>query len=128
MRSVLALCLIASTAQAQDAMNANEFEDYAEGRTLGYSVGRAAPYGTERYLPNRRVIWTTIDGRCSTGSWYPIEDQICFLYDDDPDEKCWHFFPNGDDLMGIFEQGIGQPYRVSVIDPNDLFACDRFTS
>ncbi|MEO0929895.1 MAG: hypothetical protein AAFY14_04505 [Pseudomonadota bacterium] len=128
MRSAIVVCLLAVPAHAQDAMTGDAFETYAEGRTLGYSVGNRDPYGTERYLPNRRVIWTTIDGRCSTGSWFPSEEQICFLYDDDPDQKCWYFFLNGDELVGIFEDSIGQPYRVSVIDDNDLFACDRFTS
>ncbi len=128
MRSVLALCLVAGQATAQDAMTGAEFESYAENRTLGYSVGSNAPYGTERYLANRRVIWTTIDGRCTTGSWFSAEQQICFVYDDDPAQKCWYFFPNGDELMGIFEQEIGKAYRITVIDDNDLFACDRFTS
>lgn len=128
MRSILAFCLLALPVHAQEAMTAEDFETYAEGRTLGYSVGNRDPYGTERYLPNRRVIWTTIGGRCSTGSWFPVEDQICFVYDDDPDEKCWHFFPNADELVGIFEQSVGQAYRVSVIDDDDLFACDRFMS
>ncbi|MEL6681817.1 MAG: hypothetical protein AAFQ09_04135 [Pseudomonadota bacterium] len=124
----LALCLLTSAAHAQDAMTAAEFEAFAEGSTLGYSVGRSDPYGTERYLANRRVIWTTIDGRCSTGSWFPSDRQICFLYDDDPDQKCWHFFVNGDELLGVFEDAIGTAYRVQVIDDDDLFACNRFTS
>ena len=128
MRSILVCLALANPAFAQDALSGTDFENFVEGKTLGYSVGSNTPYGTERYMQNRRVIWTTIDGRCTTGVWFDRSEQICFRYDDDDTDKCWYFFPQGDGLVGIFEHELGRAYGVDVIGDDELFACDRFTS
>ena len=129
MRSLAILILLAAgPATAQEAMSGAAFDAYATGKTLSYGVGTSQPYGTERYLPNRRVIWTTRGGRCTTGVWFDWEDQICFRYDDDPEDKCWHFFPDGDALTGFFQQDFSLASRIAVIDDAELYACDRLTS
>ncbi len=128
MRSALLLIVLAVPAQAQQSMTAAEFEAYAEGKTLSYSHTGLPPYGTERYMANRRVIWTTIDGRCTTGIWFDSKDKICFRYEDDPTYKCWNFYADGDQLIGYFEGETAVPYLIDIIDDNDLFQCNQLSS
>lgn len=93
----------AAVQAAQTPLTGNEFEAYAEGRTLYfYSGGR--PYGAERYLPNRRVEWSFLDGECQSGHWYEAGSSICFVYDYNPDSpQCWTFFIEGAGLRAQFE-------------------------
>ena len=84
-------------------MTAEEFETHTEGRTLSYAID-GTPYGIEEYLPNRRVRWSFLDGKCKEGYWYEAEgSQICFVYEDSPDPQCWTFFREGSKLRAVFE-------------------------
>ena len=89
-------------ASAQSAMSALEFERYVQGKTLYFAYGGEA-YGVERYLGNRRVQWSFMDGQCKDGFWYEEAGQICFVYDDTPDPQCWSFFKEPGGLRAIFE-------------------------
>jgi hypothetical protein len=109
----LALGLAALPAIAQDAMTGAEFEAYTSGKTLLYGTDGEV-YGGEDYLPNRRVRWSFLDGRCITGEWYESAPFICFVYDDDPTPVCWTFFEtpdglaaylNGDEAQALYETG-----------------------
>ena len=40
------------------------------------------PYGAERYLENRRVKWSFLDGICKDGYWSEKAGEICFVYED----------------------------------------------
>ncbi|WP_293576768.1 hypothetical protein [Phaeobacter sp.] len=72
------------------ALSAEEFDSYTRGKTLFYgSDGRA--YGVERYLPNRQVLWSFLDGRCQEGEWFPKGEEICFVYDNIEPVQCWRF-------------------------------------
>lgn len=82
-------------------MGAAEFESYTEGKTL-YFIESGEKYGAERYLPDRKVEWSFLDGRCKTGEWYPQGDAICFVYEDRPDPQCWHFENTGRGLRASF--------------------------
>lgn len=128
MRNALLLIALALPANAQQALTASQFETFAEGKTLGYSQAPFPPYGTERYMANRRVIWTTIDGRCTTGIWFDSKDQICFRYDDDPSYKCWDFYADDDHLIGYFEGETSVPYQIEPINDDDLFLCNQLSS
>lgn len=128
MRSLFVCLALATPAIGQDALSGTDFDSYATGKTLGYSIVPEPHYGTERYMENCRVIWTTIDGRCTTGVWFESKGQICFRYDDDPAHKCWHFYPDGNDLIGYYRHNTTQPYLIDVINDNDLFQCDRLSS
>lgn len=88
---------------AQDArpMTAEEFEAHVTGRTLTFHF-EGQPYGVEQYLPGRRVLWAFIDDECQEGVWYPRADMICFAYDVNPEEQCWHFFATENGLRGVF--------------------------
>ncbi|PVH30845.1 hypothetical protein [Pararhodobacter oceanensis] len=100
--AVLALTL-ALPATAQEAMDAEAFDAYTQGRTLSFSF-EGTPYGVEQYLPNRRVRWTFIGDECQDGFWYERNSNICFVYDNAPDnEQCWTFTRTEDGLRGVFQ-------------------------
>lgn len=103
--AALALCL-ALPAVAQEAgtpMGAAEFDAYTRGRTLSYAF-EGTPYGIEEYLPNRRVRWSFIGNTCQEGVWYERAGNICFLYENAPDnEQCWHFFETENGMHGVFQ-------------------------
>ncbi|MGB7319681.1 MAG: hypothetical protein WBC85_17105 [Planktotalea sp.] len=102
LRAILTACVIALAAPLGAApMDASAFEAYTNGRTLYFSEGGAA-YGAERYLPNRKVEWSFLDGRCKTGEWYPDNGAICFVYEDRPDPQCWHFEKTARGLKATF--------------------------
>lgn len=102
MRASLALALIlAGPALADTAMSAPEFERYSTGRTLSYAYGGSI-FGTEQYLPGRRVIWAFAGEECRSGSWYPQDGDICFVYDDDGTPQCWQFFQGPGGLRAQF--------------------------
>jgi hypothetical protein len=86
---LLCLALLPSTGGA-GPLTAEQFDIYTQGRTLFYTEGGVI-YGVEKYLPNRRVIWSFDDGRCQNGHWFEADGQICFQYDNDPDTQCWTF-------------------------------------
>lgn len=102
----LLLALSAAGASAADPkMSASSFEAYTTGKTLFYGRNGSS-YGAERYLPNRRVIWSFLDGECKDGSWYPQGENICFLYDDRPDDpQCWSFTQGPNGLIAQFDDG-----------------------
>jgi hypothetical protein len=80
---------------ASDLMTAEEFDAFTRGKTFYYGFGGEA-YGAEEYLPNNRVIWTFLDGRCQNGIWYEEGGMICFEYENIEDRQCWSF-REGDD-------------------------------
>ena len=92
---------LAVTAQADTPMDAEAFDRYTQGRTLTFS-SQGMPYGIEQYLPGRRVIWAFIGQECEEGYWYQREDMICFVYDNFPEEQCWHFFETDRGLRAVF--------------------------
>ncbi|MEO1639179.1 MAG: hypothetical protein AAFU41_08030 [Pseudomonadota bacterium] len=89
MRSVLALLLLATPAIADDRMTGAEFEAHVEGRTITFRSGLNPLYGVERYLPGRRVMWSSEEGICQYGVWFESKGDICFRYEHDPEHKCW---------------------------------------
>ncbi|MGR3616837.1 MAG: hypothetical protein ACU0BB_12430 [Paracoccaceae bacterium] len=116
--SITLVCLpIATSAYSQDSLSAEAFDRYTRGKTLFYGEGGHL-YGVERYLPNRRVVWSFLDGRCQDGSWFPEGDQICFVYDDVPTPQCWRFQLGTDGLSAQFEKadGITQLFEAGEVD------------
>lgn len=99
----LAAAAVPALAQdtAQDTMSAAAFEAYTQGHTFTYA-SRGAPYGAEEYLPNRRVRWSFLDGRCQQGEWYQENGLICFTYDTEPDPQCWSFRRGDSGLIARF--------------------------
>jgi hypothetical protein len=108
---ILALTLAAVPAFAEIApisppMTATEFEAYATGKTLTYGLGGEV-YGIEQYLPGRRVLWAFKGDECRKGYWYEAGQEICFVYEKDPDgPQCWTFHRMGDGIRARF---VGDP-------------------
>lgn len=101
-QTLLAIFLTAATpAGAETPMTAGEFDAYATGKTLDYYEGGEV-FGREVYLPGRQVRWAFTADECKMGRWYPEGDQICFLYDGDPEPKCWRIWPDGDGLAAAY--------------------------
>lgn len=96
------MTLMALPAASQTPMTAESFDAYTLGKTLYYGV-EGKPYGVEKYLEGRRVIWSFLDGDCKEGIWYEDRGQICFLYEDRLDPQCWTFSVGSDGLIAQFE-------------------------
>ena len=97
MKRICLLALLAFSAQpsaAETNMTAAQFDAFTKGSTVFFNR-RGAPYGAEQYLSNKRVIWSFLDGTCQRGIWFGERDEICFLYDGQPEALCWYFFDDG---------------------------------
>ena len=103
--ALLGLCaLIALPLAAQDLglpVTGPEFDAYVTGRTLTYAAAGQI-YGTEAYLPGRRVIWAFTQDQCREGYWYAQDAQICFVYEDPRAPQCWLFFKGAKGLQAQF--------------------------
>lgn len=100
----IALALAALPAGAEDAgkpLTAEEFDAYVTGKTLSYSDGEQV-WGTEQYLPGRRVVWAFSKDICQYGTWYQKGSEICFVYDDNPEPQCWTFWHKADGLAALY--------------------------
>jgi hypothetical protein len=102
MRPLLAalLALLPLAATGQTPMTADEFDAYVTGHTLTYSQFGTI-FGTEEYLPNRKVRWAFTEDQCQYGSWYEEAGNICFLYEYDPQPHCWTFWQEADGLKAL---------------------------
>ncbi|MGY6632658.1 MAG: hypothetical protein ACXIU8_02830 [Alkalilacustris sp.] len=100
----------AATQPLGPPLSPEAFEAQVTGHTFDFLLG-GAPYGTEQYLPGRRVIWAFTDGPCREGSWFPRDDRICFEYDDEPGRlHCWSFHDTPEGLaarsLGMGDDGV----------------------
>ena len=101
--SVFALSMLQSSPTiAAEPMNGAAFDAYTRGKTLFYGQN-GETYGAEVYLDDRRVRWSFLDGECKDGFWYEEADQICFVYEDNPDPQCWSFSQQNGRLSARFE-------------------------
>lgn len=105
-----------AAAQAAEPMSAEEFDAYTRGKTLFYGY-QGQPYGAERYLDGRRVIWSFLDGDCRNGIWYERDGLICFLYEDRLDPQCWSFTEAPGGLTARFEN---DPEATELYEAEDL--------
>lgn len=109
------LLLLAAPVQSAP-MSAEEFDSYTLGKTLYYgSDGQA--YGVEKYLRDRRVIWSFLDGKCKKGVWYEKNGQICFIYEDRMDPQCWSFTKTPAGLIAQFEN---DPQATELYEAEDI--------
>ncbi len=101
--ALTAALALASAVQAEDArgapMSAAEFDAYVTGKTLTYSQ-YGTVYGTEEYLPGRKVRWQVGDD-CQYGHWYERTGLICFTYEYDIGEYCWTFWRDDHGLSAL---------------------------
>lgn len=119
---ILMLALLPTTLAAQEALTPDTFDAYATGKTLYYGTGGAV-YGAEQYLPGHRVIWAFAGEPCKRGSWYPSGNQVCFVYESDPDTHCWTFYDTGAGLRAQFESDPDSTPLVEVDQSPDPLFC-----
>ncbi|MEM8729210.1 MAG: hypothetical protein AAGF79_04755 [Pseudomonadota bacterium] len=108
--------LLTCPAIAQTPMGAEAFDRYTRGKTLFFGA-EGSPYGVERYLDNRRVIWSFLDGQCQNGVWYEENGQICFIYEDRLDPQCWTFYEGPNGLIARFEN---DPEATELYEAQDI--------
>ncbi|WP_253286111.1 hypothetical protein [Ruegeria sp. HKCCD6157] len=113
---MILVTIAAHSVAAQTPLSGSEFDKYTQGKTLFYGF-EGQIYGVERYLPNRRVIWSFLDGNCKEGIWYQQGEQICFVYEDRLDPQCWVFTQSGGGLIAQFE---GNPQATELYEAEDL--------
>ncbi len=118
MKNMLALLafVVAAPLAAQSTMTAEEFDAYTRGKTLFYN-SNGQTYGAERYLEDRRVEWSFLDGECKPGAWYEDNGQICFTYDDNPGAQCWTFQLGSGGLIARFEN---DPTTTELYEAEDI--------
>ena len=91
-RTLLVLSALATPAAAEDPMTAAAFDAYTRGQTMTFQLQSGVTHGVESYLPDQRVIWSPAPGVCTQGRWFARDGDICFVYEDDPEPKCWQVF------------------------------------
>ena len=108
--------------EGAEPLSAEAFEAHSAGQTLTFGID-GIPYGIEQYLPGRRVIWAFIGEECREGRWFPVEDNICFEYDDEPGRwHCWTFFLGNEGLVARSE-GFGARDLVEVQRSEEPMYC-----
>ncbi|TNF65027.1 MAG: hypothetical protein EP307_00910 [Rhodobacteraceae bacterium] len=109
-------------AEAQAPMTAAEFEAYTTGKTLFYGVNGQI-YGAERYLPDRRVEWSFLDGECKEGVWYEEAGNICFAYEDWGVPQCWRFTQTPGGLIAQFQGDDGDTNLYEAQETGEELQC-----
>jgi hypothetical protein len=99
--AALFLATLAGPATAETPLSAEAFDAATEGATITYDYGGGL-FGTEEYLPDRRVRWAFEGDLCIYGDWYQDGDEICFVYENDPTPACWHYFLEGGKIRGRY--------------------------
>lgn len=95
---LLLALLLATPALAETPMTAKDFDAFATGRTLTYQRPGQV-FGTEEYLPGRKVRWQEAGNGCSSGTWFAQDQSICFSYTGYPQPACWVFVRSGDRVL-----------------------------
>lgn len=99
----IAFALIAATPVSADAtMDAADFDAHVTGRTITFRTDTIDTYGVERYMPGRRVMWSSVEGICQYGVWFESKGDICFRYENDPEHKCWTIHSDPDGIRGVY--------------------------
>ena len=114
--ALFAILLLGAPGLAADApISAEAFEALSVGRTLTYSLGGTV-YGTEQYLPGRKVLWAFEGDECRTGVWYEDEGRICFVYEAGSDPQCWTYFRDAGGLKAQFAEDPPGAEAASVVE------------
>lgn len=96
----VAFALFPLAAMAEAPLTADGFEAHVHGKTVTYSR-HGSIFGIEEYLEGRQVRWSVAPNLCQYGHWYPQDDAICFVYENDPAPQCWTFWLQDDALVAL---------------------------
>ena len=114
--------LCATSALAETPMTAEEFDAFATGKTLDYYESGQV-FGREVYLPDRQVRWAFSGDECKMGRWFQQDQMICFLYDGDPEAKCWTIWRDGDGLAAAYATDTPDIPPRTVLQTDEPLAC-----
>lgn len=128
MTLVIIAALASGHVHAQEQMDAEAFDAYVTGRTITFRTDFNSEFGVERYLPGRRVMWSTFDGTCQYGVWFESKGDICFRYDHDPEHKCWTIYLEPDGLRGIYTTRAPATVIYEVPEREDPLICNDLSS
>ena len=128
MRSLAVCLLLCAPAQAQDAMTGAEFDAYVTGKTITFRTITNPEFGIERYLSNRRVMWSTFDGTCQYGVWFESKGDICFRYEGDPEHKCWEIYEGPNGLRGVYTTRPNTTIIYEILGRVDPLICSDLSS
>lgn len=120
--ALMSLAALPLRAQEAEPLSPEEFAARVQGRTLTYQSG-GAPYGMERYGPDRQVTWSFLDGRCLDGEWYPNAGAICFAYEDGTGPECWRFYDRDGRLSAEFINDPDMPQLYETQDSEAPLSC-----
>ena len=121
-RALIAGLSPALAAEPGQPLTAAEFDAATVGRTLYYNSG-GQPYGVEQYLPGRKVIWAFLGDDCRKGEWYPEGQDICFVYEGNPDPQCWTFYQSNSGLLARFRGDPASLPLIAVEESGEPMAC-----
>ncbi len=112
------------TAAEEQPLTAEEFDSLTAGTTFDtYSFGSI--YGVEKFLPGRRSLWQDANG-CMYGTWAQVGDQICFTYEDDPENPdCWSYFRSDDGIIGYFQGNLFDT-PITLLPSATKMTCDDY--
>ncbi len=117
------LATLPLAAAAKTPMTGAEFEAFVTGKTMTYAE-YGSIYGTEDYLPGRRVRWAFTEDVCRFGTWYEDSGNICFLYEGDPQPKCWTVWQDGDRLAARYIDNPPDDEPSVVEETDEPLACE----
>lgn len=103
-------------------LNAEAFDRLTLGQRMD-TYDPLALYGVEEFLPGHRSIWRDAQG-CKRATWEQVGEQICFTYEDRPnDPDCWIYTFHEGALWGRYQ---GQPdgFSVRLVPGNSPMTCD----
>lgn len=121
-KALFAVFFLTCSGAAAEPMTPEQFERYTTGKTLFYGQnGRL--YGAEEYLSNRRVRWSFLDGECQDGRWYPVDNEICFVYEGKPEPQCWIFSLGIGGLRAEFQDENPGPDLYEAQDTGEELIC-----
>ncbi len=118
---VLLSSALTSAAYGQSLLSGDEFDAYTVGKTFLFGHKDQDVYGAEHYLPDRKILWSNLDGSCDTGSWFDNNGQTCFFYEHSPYFQCWNFYLKDGELTAEF-LGVtsGSPFYTVTETTEDL--------
>ncbi|MCB2129990.1 MAG: hypothetical protein KDE03_13160 [Rhodobacteraceae bacterium] len=118
----LVVPLAGFAAEPGERLDGAAFEALTTGATLLYQ-SHGEPYGTEQYLPGRKVVWAFLGEECRRGAWYEEAGDICFVYEDNNDPQCWAFWKTERGLIARFRGDLEGTPLISVEQSASPLAC-----
>lgn len=119
---------LTGTAVAQEglppgpALDAKSFDALTRGKRMD-TYDPQTLYGVEEFLPGQKSIWKDAQG-CKLATWEQIGDQICFFYEDRPnDPACWIYKPHEGAVWGWYQGDVTGP-TVRLVPGNTPMDCN----